>query len=194
MHPAPEVPAGTLMIAVEQTVRHVRKSAIDLSVPFRPCAATSLLTVPVLAGGHGLLRKAEAETGDSEPVAPSLTLVGSPAATGDAPPAIVTPGAHHRACATVDAAAPLARDTGSPAGVVHVQRTAVIEEQATGAETADRARAAETAHLDRLTGCRRSPLTSRETCAARGAPEAAASPFPPPSVRPRSSGSRWPGP
>lgn len=125
--------------------------ATDLSVPFHLGAATFLLAIPVLASGHGLLRKAEAHTGDSEPVAPSFTPVGSPAATSDAPPVIVAVGAHDRASAIVDAAARVARDTGSPLEVVHVQQTAVIEEQAVDTETADQARAAVTAHLDRLT-------------------------------------------
>ncbi|MCT2548070.1 MULTISPECIES: MFS transporter [Streptomyces] len=125
--------------------------ATDLSVPFYLGAATFLLAIPVLASGHGLLRKAEAHTGDSEPVAPSFTPVGSPAATSDAPPVIVAVGAHDRASVIVDAAARVARDTGSPLEVVHVQQTAVIEEQAVETETADQARAAVTAHLDRLT-------------------------------------------
>ncbi|MFD7528010.1 MFS transporter [Streptomyces sp. NPDC059849] len=125
--------------------------ATDLSVPFYLGAATFLLAIPVLASGHGLLRKAEAHTGDSEPVAPSFTPVGSPAATSDAPPVIVAVGAHDRASATVDAAARVARDTGSPLEVVHVQQTAVIEEQAVDTETDGEARAAVTAHLDRLT-------------------------------------------
>ncbi|WP_385625774.1 MULTISPECIES: MFS transporter [unclassified Streptomyces] len=125
--------------------------ATDLSVPFCLGAATFLLAIPVLASGHGLLRKAEAHTGDSEPVAPSFTPVGSPATTSDAPPVIVAVGAHDRASAIVDAAARVARDTGSPLEVVHVQQTAVIEEQAVDTETADQARAAVTAHLDRLT-------------------------------------------
>ncbi|MFB8039401.1 universal stress protein, partial [Streptomyces sp. NPDC056004] len=38
----------------------------------------------------------------------------------------------------------------SPLEVVHVQQTVVIEEQAVDTETADQARAAVTAHLDRL--------------------------------------------
>ncbi|WP_371801329.1 MFS transporter [Streptomyces sp. NBC_01732] len=125
--------------------------ATDLSVPFCLGAATFLLAIPVLASGHGLLRKAEADTGDSEPVAPSFTPVGSPATTSDAPPVIVAVGSHDRASAIVDAAARVARDTGSPLEVVHVQQTAVIEEQAVDTETADQARAAVTAHLDRLT-------------------------------------------
>jgi MFS family permease len=125
--------------------------ATDLSVPFYLGAATFLLAIPVLASGHGLLRKAEAHTGDSEPVAPSLTPVGGPGGTIDAPPVIVAVGAHDRASAIVDAAARVARDTGSPLEVVHVQQTAVVEEQAVDTETADQARAAVTDHLDRLT-------------------------------------------
>ncbi|MFF1346353.1 MFS transporter [Streptomyces sp. NPDC058322] len=125
--------------------------ATDLSVPFYLGAATFLLVIPVLASGHGLLRKAEAHTGDSEPVAPSFTPVGSLATTSDAPPVVVAVGPHDRASAIVDAAARVARDTGSPLEVVHVQQTAVIEEQAVDTETAGQARAAVTAHLDRLT-------------------------------------------
>ncbi|MGW2648839.1 MFS transporter [Streptomyces sp. NPDC001393] len=125
--------------------------ATDLSVPFYLGAATFVLAVPVLASGHGLLRRAETDTGDSEPMAPSLTPVGALAAV-DTPPVIVAVGAHDRAAAIVDAAARLARDTGSPLEVVHVQQTAVVEEQAVETETVEQARAAVVAHLDRLAG------------------------------------------
>ncbi|MFD6192411.1 MFS transporter [Streptomyces sp. NPDC060275] len=123
--------------------------ATDLSVPFYLGAATFLLAVPVLASGHRLLRRAETDAGEGEPVAPALTPVGAPAES-DAPPVVVAVGAHREAAAVVDAAARLARDTASPLEVVHVRRTAVVEEQAADTETDDRARAAVTAHLDRL--------------------------------------------
>ncbi|MFJ8806652.1 MFS transporter [Streptomyces sp. NPDC102490] len=125
--------------------------ATDLSVPFYLGAATFLLAVPILAGGHRLLRQAEADTGEGEPVTPTLTPVGAPAPT-DAPPVVVAVGAHHEAAAVVDAAARLARDTGSPLEVVHVRQTAVVEEQAAETETEAEAKAAVTAHLDRLGG------------------------------------------
>ncbi|MER6073307.1 MFS transporter [Streptomyces sp. NPDC001817] len=125
--------------------------ATDLSVPFYLGAATFVLAVPVLASGHGLLRRAETDTHDSESMAPSLTPVGA-RATVDTPPVIVAVGAHDRAAAIVDAAARLARDTGSPLEVVHVQQTAVVEEQAVETETVEQARAAVVAHLDRLAG------------------------------------------
>ncbi|MFC8220496.1 MFS transporter [Streptomyces sp. NPDC057362] len=125
--------------------------ATDLSVPFYLGAATFLLAVPVLASGHRLLRRAETDGGEGEPVAPALTPVGSPAANGT-PPVIVAVGAHREAAAVVDAAARLARDTGSPLEVVHVRQTAVVEEQAADTETDAEARAAVTAHLDRLGG------------------------------------------
>ncbi|MFB6756453.1 MFS transporter [Streptomyces sp. NPDC056353] len=125
--------------------------ATDLGVPFYLGAATFLLAVPVLASGHRLLRRAETDGGEGEPVAPALTPVGSPAATGT-PPVIVAVGAHRGAAAVVDAAARLARDTGSPLEVVHVRQTAVVEEQAADTETDAEARAAVTAHLDRLGG------------------------------------------
>ncbi|WP_121703145.1 MFS transporter [Streptomyces sp. E5N298] len=125
--------------------------ASDLSVPFYLGAATFLLAVPVLAGGHRLLRRAEADTGAGEPVPPTLTPVGTPAPT-DAPPVIVAVGAHHESAAVVDAAARLARDTRSPLEVVHVRQTAVVEEQAADTETEAEAEAAVTAHLDRLGG------------------------------------------
>jgi MFS transporter, ACDE family, multidrug resistance protein len=125
--------------------------ATDLSVPFYLGAATFVLAIPVLASGHGLLRRAETDTGDSEPMTPSLTPVGRPVAPGT-PPVIVAVGAHDRAAAIVDAAARLAGDTGSPLEVVHVQQTAVVEEQAVETETTEHARAAVTAHLDRLAG------------------------------------------
>ncbi|MFH8441811.1 MFS transporter [Streptomyces sp. NPDC018026] len=125
--------------------------ATDLSVPFYLGAATFLLAVPVLASGHRLLRRAETDTGEGEPVTPALTPVGAPAAT-DARPVVVAVGAHREAAAVVDAAARLARDTASPLEVVHVRRTAVVEEQAADTETDEQAKAAVTAHLDRLGG------------------------------------------
>ncbi|MFB7497907.1 MFS transporter [Streptomyces sp. NPDC056161] len=123
--------------------------ATDLSVPFYLGAATFLLAIPVLASGHRLLRAAETGSGEGEPVSPVLTPV-SDARTGGDRPVIVAVGAHDGAAATVDTAARLAREAGSPLEVVHVQQTAVVEEQAADTETADQARAAVAAHLDRL--------------------------------------------
>lgn len=123
--------------------------ATDLSVPFYLGAATFLLAIPVLASGHSLLRQAEQDTGEGQPVAPTLTPVGGARSTST-PPVIVAVGAYDRAATIVDAAARLARNTGSPLEIVHVQETAVIEEQAVDVEDADQARAAVTAHLDRL--------------------------------------------
>jgi MFS transporter, ACDE family, multidrug resistance protein len=61
-------------------------------------------------------------------------------------------GAHDRAAVIVDAAARLALESGSPLEVVHVQQTAVVEDQAADTEPADAARDAVTRHLDRLAG------------------------------------------
>ncbi|WP_372349095.1 MFS transporter [Streptomyces sp. KL116D] len=123
--------------------------ATDLSVPFYLGAATFLLAIPVLASGHRLLRAAESGSTESEPVLPSFTPVGGPAA-GSAAPVVVAVGAHDRAAAIVDAAAQLARDTHSPLEVVHVEQTAVVEEQAVDTAELGRGRAAVVAHLDRL--------------------------------------------
>lgn len=123
--------------------------ATDLSVPFYLGAGTFLLAIPVLAGGHRLLRDAEARLAEGEPAVPTLTPVGRQASAGTGP-VVVAVGAHQQAAAIVDAAARLARDTGSPLEVVHVQRTAVVEELAADTETPDEARAAVVAHLDRL--------------------------------------------
>ncbi|MFF4306987.1 MFS transporter [Streptomyces sp. NPDC001601] len=123
--------------------------ATDLSVPFYLGAGTFLLAIPVLASGHGLLRDAEARLAGGAPAVPALTPVGRQAAAGPGP-VVVAVGAHEGAAAVVDAAARLARDTGSPLEVVHVQRTAVVEELAADTETSDEARAAVVAHLDRL--------------------------------------------
>ncbi|MFF5303175.1 MFS transporter [Streptomyces sp. NPDC013161] len=123
--------------------------ATDLSVPFYLGAATFLLAIPVLASGHSLLREAEQQADEGESVAPTLTPVGKPA-SGSTPRIIVAVSAHDQAPAIVDAAARLARDTHSPLEVVHVQLTAVVEELAAETETRDQARAAVTAHLDRL--------------------------------------------
>ncbi|MFJ8791950.1 MFS transporter [Streptomyces sp. NPDC102462] len=123
--------------------------ATDLSVPFYLGAATFVLAIPVLASGHRLLRAAETDTGEGEPVTPLLTLVGTAPRSGTRP-VIVAVGAHEGAAATVDTAARFAQDTGSPLEIVHVHQTAVVEEQAVDTETADQARAAVAAHLDRL--------------------------------------------
>ncbi|NEB96294.1 MFS transporter [Streptomyces bauhiniae] len=123
--------------------------ATDLSVPFYLGAATFVLAIPVLASGHGLLRKAE-ERPEEEPVAaPSLTAVGEPIAAG-VPRVIVAVGAHSGAPAIVDGASRFARETGSPLEVVHVRETVVVEEQAVEPESAEEARAAVSAHLARL--------------------------------------------
>jgi MFS transporter, ACDE family, multidrug resistance protein len=123
--------------------------ATDLGVPFYLGAATFLLAIPVLASGHRLLRAAETDSGEGRTATPVLTPVGS-ARTSTGRPVIVAVGAHDGAVATVDTAARLAQDSGSPLEIVHVQQTAVVEEQAADTETTDRARAAVTAHLDRL--------------------------------------------
>ena len=54
---------------------------------------------------------------------------------------IVAVGARDRAVGIVDAAARLARDADSPPEVVHVRRTAVVEEQAVDTESDEQARA-----------------------------------------------------
>ncbi|MFJ1654477.1 MFS transporter [Streptomyces sp. NPDC088337] len=82
-------------------------------------------------------------------VTPTFTPVGPAPSTGT-PPVVVAVGAHEGAAVIVDAAARLARDSGSPLEVVHVQQTAVVEEQAADAEDFEQARATVTAHLDRL--------------------------------------------
>ncbi|MFE1749426.1 universal stress protein, partial [Streptomyces anandii] len=82
--------------------------------------------------------------------APRRPPGGGPAPGGTTPPVVVAVGDHDRAAVIVDTAARLARDTGSPLEVVHVQQTAVVEEQAVDAEALDHARATVTAHLDRL--------------------------------------------
>ncbi|MCX5536739.1 MFS transporter [Streptomyces sp. NBC_00006] len=125
--------------------------AMDLSVPFYLAALTFVLAIPVLASGHRLLRQAEANLGGGEPVQPSLTPVGAVAPSSD-PRVVVAVGDHDRAPAIVDAAARLARDTGSPLEVVHVRQTAVVDDQAADAEDLAQARAAVRDHLDRLAG------------------------------------------
>ncbi|MGV9249330.1 MFS transporter [Streptomyces sp. NPDC003710] len=124
--------------------------ATDLSVPFYVGAGTFLLAIPVLAGGHRLLRRAEQDTGEGRPVTPTPTLIPVGAQAAATPPVVVAVGDHDRAAVIVDTAARLARDAGSPLEVVHVLQTAVVEEQAVDTEDFDQARAAVTAHLDRL--------------------------------------------
>ncbi|MFF1838667.1 MFS transporter [Streptomyces sp. NPDC058231] len=123
--------------------------AAGLSLPFYVGAAAFVLAIPVLATGHRMLRQAETQAADSEPLTPTLTAVGTPVPPGAAP-VIVAVGSHDQAAVIVDAAAHLAAATGSPLEVVHVQETAVVAEQATDTETTDQARAAVIAHLDRV--------------------------------------------
>ncbi|MBO1330156.1 universal stress protein [Streptomyces sp. VRA16 Mangrove soil] len=122
--------------------------AAGLSLPFSVGAASFVLAIPVLATGHKMLAGAEAHLGEAGPVTARLTAVGDPAPAGTAP-VVVAVGSHGRAQAIVEAAARLASATGSPLEIVHVQQTAVVEEQATETETTDQARAAVTAHLER---------------------------------------------
>ncbi|MFI7613807.1 MFS transporter [Nonomuraea terrae] len=123
--------------------------ASDLSVPFYLGAATFVLAVPVLASGHRLLRQAERQLGQGEPVEPALTPVGR-AVPADRPLLVVAVGGYDNAASIVDTAARYARESGSVLDVVHVSETAVVEEQVIETETHDQARAAVTAHLDRL--------------------------------------------
>ncbi|PZG10123.1 MFS transporter [Nonomuraea aridisoli] len=123
--------------------------ASGLSVPFYLGAATFLLAIPILASGHRLLRQAERQLGEGEAVEPALTPVGGAAPAGS-PLLVVAVGAHDNAASIVDTAARYAEESGSVLDVVHVSETAVVEEQAVETETHDQARAAVTAHLDRL--------------------------------------------
>ncbi|MBF8187013.1 MFS transporter [Nonomuraea sp. K274] len=130
-------------------VAGVLADASGLSVPFYLGAATFLLAIPILAGGHRLLRQAEEHLSEGEPVEPALTPIGG-AVPADRPLLVVAVGAHDNAASIVDTAAQLARESGSALDVVHVTETAIVEEQAIDTETPDQARAAVTAHLDRL--------------------------------------------
>jgi MFS transporter, ACDE family, multidrug resistance protein len=123
--------------------------AAGLALPFYVGAGAFLLAIPVLATGHGMLRRAESQLGESASVAPTLTPVGDPAAAGS-PRVIVAVGAGPEAPAVVDAAARLARETGSALEIVHVRQTAVVEEQATETETPEQARTTVLAHLEKV--------------------------------------------
>jgi ACDE family multidrug resistance protein len=103
----------------------------------------------VLATGHKLVGAAERGTVEGEAISPTLEPVGT-APTGRSRPVIVAVGATEDAAETVDAAAAIARDTGSALEVVHVRETAVVEEQAIDAEDDAHARSAVLGHLDRL--------------------------------------------
>jgi MFS family permease len=123
--------------------------AYGLSLPFYLGGVAFLLAIVVLATGHKLIGAAEQDLLEGEPVSPALEPVGATAAAGSRP-VIVAVGATQDADRTVDAAAGLARDLGSPLEVVHVRETAVVEESAIDAEDAWHAHSAVLAHLDRL--------------------------------------------
>ncbi|MGN6246121.1 MAG: MFS transporter [Motilibacteraceae bacterium] len=122
--------------------------AHGLSLPFYVGAAAFALAIVVLATGHRLLAAAEAQP-QAEVVRPRLERVGA-ALTPGTRPLVVAVGASTDATGVVDAAARLARETGSAIEVVHVRQTTVVEELAIDAEDEDAARAALAAHLDRL--------------------------------------------
>jgi MFS family permease/nucleotide-binding universal stress UspA family protein len=125
--------------------------ATSLSVPFYLGGVAFVLAIAVLATGHRLVGAAEAGQAKGDRVAPHLEPVGAfPSA--DHRPVIVAVGATDDATDIVDTAADLARDMGSALEVVHVRETAVVEELAVDSEDADTARAAVSAHLDRLAG------------------------------------------
>jgi MFS family permease len=125
--------------------------ATSLSVPFYLGGVAFVLAIAVLASGHRLVSAAETGQAQSERVAPHLEPIGA-VPTADYRPIIVAVGATGDATDVVDAAADIARDMGGPLEVVHVRETAVVEEFAVDSEDADTARAAVTAHLDRLAG------------------------------------------
>ena len=125
--------------------------ATSLSVPFYLGGVAFVLAIAVLASGHRLVSAAEAGQAPSERVAPHLEPVGA-VPTAEYRPVIVAVGATGDATDVVDAAADIARDMGGLLEVVHVRETAVVEEFAVDSEDADTARAAVTAHLDRLAG------------------------------------------
>ncbi|MEV4621541.1 MFS transporter [Asanoa sp. NPDC049573] len=122
--------------------------AWSLSIPFYLGAVAFVLAIFVLSTGHKLL--GEAERGLATPADTARLEPLSAAATGR--PVIVAVGATPDAAATVDAAAGIARGLGSPLEVVHVRETVVIEELAVDPEEVGAARAALTAHLERLAG------------------------------------------
>ncbi|MGW9025122.1 MFS transporter [Streptomyces sp. NPDC055722] len=123
--------------------------ATNLSVPFYLGGASFILAIFVLASGHKLVSAAENKEAHGETVRPTLERIGAVPAPGYRP-VIVAVGATGDPDRIVDAAAAVARETGSALEVVHVRETAVIEEQAVDTEDADHARAAVLAHLDRL--------------------------------------------
>ncbi|MEU6649423.1 MFS transporter [Streptomyces sp. NPDC046900] len=123
--------------------------ATDLSVPFYLGGASFILAIFVLASGHKLVSAAENKEAHGETVRPTLERIGAVPAPGYRP-VVVAVGATGDPDRIVDAAAAVARETGSALEVVHVRETAVIEEQAVDTEDADHARAAVLAHLDRL--------------------------------------------
>ncbi|MGW4910127.1 MFS transporter [Streptomyces sp. NPDC004270] len=123
--------------------------ATDLSVPFYLGGAAFILAGFVLASGHKLISAAEKNEAHGETVRPTLERVGATPEPGYRP-VIVAVGATEDAAQVVDAAAAIARDTGSPLEVVHVRETAVIEEQAVDTEDSGHARSAVLAHLDHL--------------------------------------------
>jgi len=123
--------------------------ATDLSVPFYLGGVAFILAVFVLASGHKLISAAERSGTEGETVQPTVQRVGAAPAPGYRP-VIVAVGAEGDAARVIDAAAVIARDTGSTLEVVHVRETAVADEEAIEAEAAEQARSAVVDHLDRL--------------------------------------------
>ena len=125
--------------------------ATDQSVAFFVGAAAFLVAIPVLASGHGLIRRAERQADGPEPEAASLELLGEHDASVRRP-VLVAVGADEAAAGIVEAAAQRALRDRAPLEVVHVRETDVVEELAVSPESPEQARAAVAAHLDRLAG------------------------------------------
>ncbi|AMM31072.1 MFS transporter [Sinomonas atrocyanea] len=124
--------------------------ATNQSVAFGVGAIAFLLAVPVLASGARLVTRAERGTEAPEAVLPALEPLGA-APTGSRP-IVVAVRATPAAAEIADRAAELASHEGAPLEVVHVRETEIIEELAVSPETEEEARAAVSAHVDRLAG------------------------------------------
>ncbi len=110
-------------------------TSLNVHVPFYLGAATVLAAIGVLATGHSLVDRAE-QRGTEVTLAPAAA---APAyGSGPAPIVAAIDAGVHRVRVT-EAAARIARLTGSPVEIAHVVETDVVEGQAADAETPEAA-------------------------------------------------------
>ncbi len=124
--------------------------ATDQSVAFWVGAAAFVVAIPVLASGHGFIRRAEqAQAEDDDAHAMRLAPVGE-ALGAEERPVVAAIDNSSAADAVVDRAVDVARQSDAAVDIVHVYETTVLDEDATSIETEEQARATVSRQVGRV--------------------------------------------